>query len=99
MEDDKKILVNLLTTKEELKILITECLSTIKVEPSETGEEEELLTTKQLALFFKVSITTIHNWKKDGLIPYIKVKSRVRFKKSKVMELYEKQRRGRRGNL
>lgn len=43
MEDDKKILVNLLTTKEELKSLITECLSTIKIEPPEREREEELL--------------------------------------------------------
>ncbi len=90
MENEKKILVNILTTKEELKTLITECLNTIKVEPVKPKIEEELLTTKQIALFFKVSITTIHNWKKSGVIPYIKMKSRIRFQKSKVLELYEK---------
>ena len=60
MEDEKKILVNLLTTKEELKSLITDCLSTIKIEPPEREIEEELLTIKQIAIFFQVSETTIH---------------------------------------
>jgi len=95
MEDEKKILVNLLTTKEELRTLITECLSTIKIESPEPEIEEELLTIKQIAVFFQVSETTIHAWKNKGVLPYIKVKSRIRFQKSKVMGLYEK-RRGRR---
>ena len=46
MKDDKKILVNLLTTKEELRTLITECLSTMKIESPEPAIEEELLTIK-----------------------------------------------------
>lgn len=99
MEDDKKILVNLLTTKEELKSLITECLSAIKIEPPEQEIEEELLTIKQIAVFFQVSETTIHAWKNKGVLPYIKVKSRIRFKKSIVLGLYEKRRGQRRLHL
>ena len=94
MDNSKKILVNILTTKAELKSLISECLNDLKEEqiapPKEV--EEELLTVRQIAVFFQVSETTIHAWKNTGVLPYIKVKSRIRFKKSVVLLLHERRR-------
>ena len=93
-----QLIVNLITTPEELSILfgslIDESLDKRGLSSS-TGHEppEELLTIQQLADFFQVSITTIHNWKNEGLLPYVKVKSRVRFKKSVVLALDEKRRK------
>jgi len=93
----KPIVVNLITTPEELsklfKGMIDESMNEYK-NASQAGEQaEELLTIQQIADYFQVSITTIHNWKKEGLIPYVKVKSRVRFKKSVVLNLEEKRRK------
>ena len=93
----KPIVVNLITTPEELsklfKGMIDESMNEYK-NASQAGEKaEELLTIQQIADYFQVSITTIHNWKKEGLIPYVKVKSRVRFKKSVVLDLEEKRRK------
>ena len=56
-------------------------------------EEEELLTVSQMSEFFKVSTTTIHAWKNNGVIPYIRINSRIRFKKLEVLKLHEKRRR------
>lgn len=92
----KPIVVNLITTPEELskllKGMIDESMNKYKI-ANQVDEKEELLTIQQIADYFQVSITTIHNWKKEGLIPYVKVKSRVRFKKSVVLDLEEKRRK------
>jgi len=93
----KPIVVNLITTPEELsklfKGMIDESMNEYKNASQASNKEEELLTIQQIADYFQVSITTIHNWKKEGLIPYVKVKSRVRFKKSVVLALEEKRRK------
>ena len=95
-----KLMVNLITTPEELsaffKGLINESLQEHELAKKEQEIiKEELFTIKQAALFFQVSETTIHAWKNNGVLPYIKVKSRIRFKKSEMLTLFEK-RRGRR---
>jgi len=93
----KPIVVNLITTPEELsklfKGMIDESMNKYKIANQANEKKEELLTIQQIADYFQVSITTIHNWKKEGLIPYVKVKSRVRFKKSVVLDLEEKRRK------
>ena len=93
----KPIVVNLITTPEELsklfKGMIDESMNEYKNATQASEKAEELLTIQQIADYFQVSITTIHNWKKEGLIPYVKVKSRVRFKKSVVLDLEEKRRK------
>ncbi len=93
-----QLIVNLITTPEELSTLFGSLIdeSLNKRGFSSTANQqpkEELLTIKQLADFFQVSITTIHNWKNEGLLPYVKVKSRVRFRKSVVLALDEKRRK------
>jgi len=98
--ESNKLMVNLITTPEELsaffKGLINESLQEHELAKKEQEIiKEELFTIKQAALFFQVSETTIHAWKNNGVLPYIKVKSRIRFKKSEMLTLFEK-RRGRR---
>ena len=94
----QQLIVNLITTPEELSTLfgslIDESLNKRGFSSAATQPpKEELLTIKQLADFFQVSITTIHNWKNEGLLPYVKVKSRIRFRKSVVLALDEKRRK------
>jgi len=103
MEDKKGVLIQYVTTKNELADLIRECIEPIlqskykdqEIVEKEEGNEEELWTVVQMSEFFKVSTTTIHAWKNNGVIPYIRINSRIRFKKSEVLKLHEKRRRRR----
>ena len=47
--------------------------------------KSEILTSKQLAKRLGVSERTIFNWRKMGLIPYIKLRSLVRFDYARVV--------------
>lgn len=100
--NNNQIVIHLVTTEEKFSQLMENCLKDfssqkrLETNSNNFDENEELLTIEQLAKFFQVSETTIHNWKNDGTLPYIKVKSRIRFKKSQVLSLYEKRRKGHR---
>ena len=87
------LIINLVTTKDEFTQLIRSCIeetSIVYPPPKHEPYEEELLTVKQNAQFFQVSTTTIHNWKNSGVLPFVKVKSRIRFRKSEMLALYER---------
>lgn len=47
-------------------------------ENMENNEPGQLLTQKEVADYFKVTILTVHNWRKKGL-PFYKIGSVVRF--------------------
>jgi len=47
--------------------------------------KSEILTSKQLAKRLAVSERTIFNWRKMGVIPYIKLRSLVRFDYARVV--------------
>jgi len=96
VQNDSKILINLITTKEDFRQFIKSCLHdeehNKEVEGNQVKKDDELLTVNQLSTYFQVSTTTIHNWKNEGILPYVKVKSRVRFRKSVVLGFDKKRR-------
>jgi len=59
----------------------------------EKKEEIELLTIKEVCEQFKISRTTLSNWRKKGLIEYIKIGRNIYFKKSAIMNMIEKSKR------
>jgi hypothetical protein len=73
--DELKALIS-----ESVKIGIKEHLETdTKKEQSKT---DEFLTRKETAIFFRVSLPTIHQWTKDKLLKVYKVGNRSFYKKS-----------------
>lgn len=97
MQNKQQTLINLITTKEAFREFILSCLNDKETKPVVSTEsidkkDDELLTVSQLADYFQVSTTTIHNWKNEGLLPYVKVKSRIRFKKSVILAFDKKRR-------
>lgn len=44
------------------------------------------MTRKEVATFFKVSIVTVHNWTKEGLLPSYRMGSRVYYRSDEVEE-------------
>lgn len=51
--------------------------------------ENDLLSRKETADFFKVSLVSIHAWMKDGIIKPYKVGNRTYFKKSELLNVVE----------
>jgi len=62
---------------------IKEVLS--EVQPPQQ-KEDELITRKETAQFLGVSLVTLNQYTKDGIIPGYRIGSRVRYKKHEVLE-------------
>ena len=52
------------------------------------NQNDDLITRNDTAKILKISLPTLHNWTKIGLLPSYKVSSRVRYKRSEIMELF-----------
>lgn len=50
-------------------------------------EPEEFLTAKQVSKLLGVSLVSIHKWKKQGKLKFYRFGSRVRFKKSEILQV------------
>lgn len=59
---------------------LVEALSRIMKPEVSNQPEEKLLTVKEAAAFMKVSTSTIHNWKREGRIPFHSIGRRIVFK-------------------
>ena len=78
-------LANLIS--ESVKTQIQELVNaTNKEQPK---DENDLLSRKETAEFFKVSLVSIHAWMKDGIIKPYKVVNRTYFKKSELINVVE----------
>lgn len=45
---------------------------------------EKLLTAKQVSELLEVKVSTVYDWVSRGLIPYVKLRRLVRFKKNEI---------------
>lgn len=52
--------------------------------------KEKLLTRKQCANFFSVSLPTIHKWVNDGIIQAYKMGGRIYFKQRELFDALKK---------
>lgn len=73
---------------EDLKQMIRDAVDdaiSLKMEAESTSEEEFLLTRKEVADFYKISLVTLRQWEKDSIIPNpIRKGSRVYFRQSEI---------------
>lgn len=83
-----------------LKKITMEAIQFINITPTELShiikneviefikpkEEEELLTQKEVADFYKVSVQTIIKWQKDGKIKAYAIANERRYKKSELLD-------------
>lgn len=82
-------------TPNELAYLISESVKTQIQElvnasnKEQPKDENDLLSRKETAEFFKVSLVSIHAWMKDGIIKPYKVGNRTYFKKSELINVVE----------
>ncbi len=78
-------LANLIS--ESVKSQIQELVNASTKEQPKT--ENDLLSRKETATFFKVSLVSIHAWMKDGIIKPYKVGNRTYFKKSELLNVID----------
>ena len=53
------------------------------------AEPGELITREQTAQILRVSLPTLHNWTKSGLLQSYKIATRVRYKREEVMRIFQ----------
>ena len=62
------------TSKEELNKIINSCIEdAISQHLSQTPQQNSFLTRKEVANMFKISLSTLRNWEKRGIIKSEKV--------------------------
>ena len=52
--------------------------------------EKEFLKAKDVAEIFGVTEETIRNWRRQGILPYFRVKNTIRFSRSDIAECLSK---------
>jgi excisionase family DNA binding protein len=55
--------------------------------PASSPMDEELMTAKEVSKLLGVSLVSISTWKKDGKLKFYQYGSRIRFKKSEVLQV------------
>ena len=53
--------------------------------PKEKESEDDFLTAKEVSKLIGVSLVTLHKWKKDGKLKFHRFGSRIRFRKSEII--------------
>ncbi len=73
---------------------VKECVENTPVKSAQPDQpqEEPLLTRKEIASIFRISLVTLHDWMKRGL-PSHKQRGRVYFLRSEVIDYVKKNRR------
>ena len=71
-------------------------LALSRLNQEEEHGEETLVTRKDIARLFGVTLVTVNAWMKKGLLPYHRINRRIYFKKSEVLATLENVRKYRR---
>lgn len=69
----------------KMSILIDKVLT----QTNQSKVNDELMTTEDVAKFLGKSRLTIHNWKKVGKLPYLKISDRIFYRKGDIMRVLE----------
>lgn len=55
------------------------------------GASGEFLTAKDLEMQLKIDVKTIYGYVREGLIPYVRIQSNVRFRRDEIVDWIERQ--------
>ncbi len=74
---------------EQIKALLQQQQNHFNAAPKEQTEEE-YLTRKEVSALLKISLVTLNDWTSQGVIPAYKIGTRVRYRKSDVIDALQK---------
>lgn len=83
-----RLLVTL--TTEELKDIIYQCIEQHFSNVNHKPEMEKIMNRKEVSKILGVSLVTLNQWVKEGRIKQQKIKSRVYFKESEILNALNK---------
>lgn len=75
--------------EEMIKRCVVEGITTITTN-TQKEDDDELLTVHQAAKFLKVSLVSIHNWKREKNLKFHRLGRSIRFKKKDLIEFMER---------
>lgn len=81
------ILTNL--TKEELETIISNSVEKV-LSATQKSNSEDLITIDELVLRLNRSKTTLWQWRKEGLLPFRRIKRKIYFVWSEVVQALQK---------
>lgn len=81
----------ILLSEEDLNAKIKSVLNEIATQSpiSEPPKNQELITRKETAKILGVSLPTLHNWSRLGLLKSYKIATRVRYNRDEVLGLFQ----------
>jgi predicted DNA-binding transcriptional regulator AlpA len=98
MNNNKQIIVMPHELEERLKFLIAKILREelgATLEDANKRKDKALISQKEIAAYFDVSLVTIHKWRKNGLLPSpIKQGGKVFFSKAEIERLVQQRKAG-----
>lgn len=76
---------------DEFKTLIKNAFAEILAQQGNKphNENSDLITREQTAELLRVSLPTLHNWTKSGLLQSYKINTSVRYKRDEVMRIFQ----------
>ena len=61
--------------------------------PKEEKQEDKLYTTKEACELLRCSKPTLHRWKKDGIISFVRIGRNIRYKETDIENLLNSKKR------
>ena len=82
--------------KDFIKKCVQEGINANNQSTHQTADSNDYLTADEAAQFLKVSLVSIHNWKRDKGLPFYRIGRSIRFKKVDLVAFTEGSKRKRR---
>ena len=78
----------LILSKNDLRELLSEMIpAQTKAPEIKESNEEVLYTTEEACKILKCSKPTLHRWKKEGIVPHVRIGANIRYKKTDLVKL------------
>lgn len=75
------------TATELIQQIKNEVQTLLNQQKSQTeSQPDKLMTRKEVARFFGVSLVTVHNWNKSGILKPYRIGNKIRYKESEILK-------------
>ena len=77
-------------TLDEFKIVLRECIKSelsASAPPQFTPQNEDLITENEARVFLQVSKVTLKKWRDEKTIPFYRIGTRIRYKRSELIQV------------
>jgi excisionase family DNA binding protein len=82
--------INLEQLESLISIAVNKGIALVSSQTKTTENQNELLTRKEVCELLHITLPTLHDWTKEGVITGYRINTRVRYKKSEVLATLQK---------